>query len=285
MKDRAEQKRQTAALLRRVGRIAARSTAYAAVVAVAAWGIYEGHRFLTTSPSLALESIDIVGNDRASAYELERMLGVARGDNLLLADVSAAEQGLLEHPWVAKAEVRRRFPQGLVIEVLEREAVALVDLGHLYLVDRDGEVFKRAMPGDPLDLPVVTGLAREEWSERSGEAREKIGEVLDVLEVFAKSGIGSRQAVSELHVDETEGFTLYLGDRGMAVKLGRGELAAKLARLEQVVAFAEGRGERLRLVRLDNRTRPGWIAARLSQGGERLQASLRGPGSNGAKGG
>ncbi len=33
-------------------------------------------------------------------------------------------------------------------------------------VDANGEVFKRAVPGDGLDLPVVTGIGREAWVER-----------------------------------------------------------------------------------------------------------------------
>lgn len=275
----------TNAILRRVGIAAAKLGALVIVLGATTFSVRAAHRFATTSPHLAIASIVIHGNERASEREILALLGIAAGDNLLLADVAAAEAGLADHPWVERASVRRSFPQGLEVEVLEREATALVDLGHLYLVDRTGKVFKRVLPGDPLDLPVLTGLSREEWSERSDEARGKLRTLLEALEIYAESDLGQRLPISEIHSDDAEGLTLYLGDRGLVVKLGEGDVERKLARLALVVTFAERRGEQLELVRLDDRKNPGRIAARLSEGGERLQASLRGAKAGTAQGG
>ncbi|HEY0840216.1 MAG TPA: FtsQ-type POTRA domain-containing protein [Vulgatibacter sp.] len=250
--------------------------------AYAAMGTY---RFATTSPKLAISQIVISGNERATDLEIRAWLGIAEGDNILRADTQAAELRLAEHPWVEKAIVSRSFPQGLAIEVLEREAIALVELGHLYLVDRGGEVFKRAVNGDPMDLPVITGLSRDEWTERPDEAQTKLGEVLGALGIYGESEIAKSHPVSELHFDQTEGLTLYLGDRGLAAKLGSGDLERKLDRLAQVVGFAERRGESLELVRLDNRTRPGWIAARLRSEGGPTRLSLRASEKGRSKGG
>ena len=49
----------------------------------------------------------------------------------------------------------RKLPDTVSIEVVEREAAALVSIGgDLYLVTRDGDLFKKPEPGDPFDLPV-----------------------------------------------------------------------------------------------------------------------------------
>jgi len=255
------------------------------MVAAIGFGGREAYRFATTSPVLAISEIRLTGNARTKEREIRQALGHAEGDNILLADGRDAEARLRELPWIAKATVSRSFPQGLEVEVLEREAAALVDLGHLYLVDREGEVFKRVMPGDPMDLPVITGLSRDEWTERPIEARAKLGEVLGALEIYGESEIAKSLPVSELHFDQTEGLTLYLGDRGLAAKLGSGDLARKLERLALVVGWVERRGEELELVRLDNRTRPGWIAARLSGDLGPTKLSLRSPRDGRSKGG
>jgi len=283
--DRAERQHRFQACFGRVFALAWRATAVAAMIAGTAYFARGAYRFATTSPAMAIREIAIEGLVRSSDREIRIALGFAEGDNFLLADVAAAETRLRERPWIAQATVSRSFPQGIEVEVLEREAAALVDLGHLYLVDREGEVFKRAMPGDPMDLPVVTGLSRDEWLERPAEARAKLGEVLEALGIYGESEISKVHRVSELHFDQTEGLTLYLGDRGLAAKLGSGDLERKLGRLAQVVGFVERRGEELELVRLDNRTRPGWITARLRSDVGPTKLSLRSSRDGRSKGG
>jgi len=255
------------------------------MIAAIGLGGREAFRFATTSPMLAIDEITVIGNVRTSDRAIRRALGFTTGDNLLLAATGEAEERLRDLPWIAAATVSRSFPQGIEVVVLEREATALVDLGHLYLVDREGEVFKRVMPGDPMDLPVITGLSRDEWTERPIEARAKLGEVLDALGIYGESEIARSLPIAELHFDETEGLTLYLGDRGLAAKLGSGDLERKFERLALVVGWAERRGEELELVRLDNRTRPGWIAARLSGDLGPTKLSLRSPNDGRSKGG
>jgi cell division protein FtsQ len=247
-------------------RVLGRLVLATAVLGGAGYGLHALWVFATTSPRFAIETIEITGNDRASADELRSLLGIAPGDNLFLADTAAAVSGLLSHPWVREARVERRFPQGIAVAVLEREPRALLDLGHLYLLDTQDEVFKRALPGDPADLPVITGISREAWTEAPREARERIREAVQLLDAVEGRPALAERPVAEVHADPAEGLTLYLGDDGLAVKLGRDGIEAKLDRLERVLAELERRGERAELLRLDNRTRPGWIAARLGTG-------------------
>ena len=65
------------------------------------------------------------------------------------------------HPWVRSVEVTRGAPRPLQIEVEEHTPVAIVALGELYVVDADGEPFKRVSAAEALDLPLVTGVDRE----------------------------------------------------------------------------------------------------------------------------
>lgn len=265
--DRAERAQKIIGALKRLGRIALRLGALAALIGCIRMGATAAHEWVTTTDRLAIATIDVEGNERASADELRRLAGIAPGTNLLLADLASARNRLLVHPWIEQATVERRFPQGIGIAVVERQAAALVDLGHLYLVDGRGEVFKRVLPGDPVDLPVITGIAREDWSARPDAARQRLDQALQAIAAWKARDRGAHLPVAEVHLDEGEGPTLYLGDRGPAVKLGHGGFERKLDRLQQVLAEAERRGKRLELVRLDNRARPGWIAARLAEEG------------------
>lgn len=273
--DRQERIARRRAALRLVRGLLIRALAAAAVVAGLPWGVIALHGWATTSPLFAITEITISGLDHTQERDLLARLGIAPGDNVFSLDVDAAAQRLTSLPWVHEARVQTRFPQGVIVEVLEREARALVDLGHLYLVDERGAVFKRAMPHDPLDLPVITGLPRDEWLEGGG-ARERLVIAMEELELVQRHGIVRELPLQELQIDEGEGLTLFLGERGMKVTVGHGDLQRKLDRLALVLGEAERRGKRVEAVRLDNRTRPEWIAARLAGSGGGRRAAPEG---------
>ena len=59
--------------------------------------------------------------------------------------------------------MHRKLPSTIVIDVVEREAAALVSVGSdLYLSTRQGDLFKKPEPGDPYDLPVISGTHTED---------------------------------------------------------------------------------------------------------------------------
>ena len=213
---------------------------------------------------LRIREIRFEGLSRASAAELLEISPVQRGDHLLLCDTDLVAAALRRHPWVASAEVRRELPGVLAVRIAERRAAALVDLGGLYLVDDRGEVFKRAVPGDGLDLPVVTGISREAWVERRSEVEPLLSAALALLARWAERGLDRNRAVSEIHIDADFGTTLWAGDDGLEIRLGHGELPEKLERLERVLTALAADGQRAEVLHLDNRRRPDWVAVRLA---------------------
>ena len=60
------------------------------------------------------------------------------------------------------------------------------------------------------------------------------------------------------------GAIAWAGEQGFEVRLGHGDIAEKLARLERVLAAVEAEGQRPEVLHLDNRRRPDWVAVRLA---------------------
>jgi cell division protein FtsQ len=75
-----------------------------------------------------------------------------------LVDVSAIRQRLLDYGWVKDARVSRRFPDTLVIDIVERKPAALWqnDEG-LSLIDAEGVVLDRVPVSRMPDLPLLVG--------------------------------------------------------------------------------------------------------------------------------
>lgn len=217
---------------------------------------------------LRIRELRFEGLARATAQELVELSPVQAGDHLLLCDPALVEAALRRHPWIERVEVRRTFPPALEVTVRERRAAALVDLGSLYLVDAGGEVFKRAVPGDGLDLPVVTGIGRDDWVDRRAEVEPLLHGALALVDRWAERGLDRRLPVSEIHISAEFGTTLWAGADGLEIRLGAGGLPEKLARLERVLAAVEAEGRRAEVLHLENRRRPDWVAVRFAGGGD-----------------
>lgn len=235
-----------------------------AFVVVAA-GALLALRYAVQGDLLRIREVRFEGLGRASVQELMELSPIQRGDHLVFCDTALMEAALRRHPWIASVEVQRTLPPALEIRVVERRAAALVDLGALYLVGSDGEVFKRAVPGDGLDLPVITGIERDDWIERRGDIEPLLHGALALLDRWAERGLDRRAPVSEIHIDAQYGTTLWAGPAGVEIRLGHGALPEKLARLEQVLAALEAEGHTAEVLHLDNRRRPDWVAVRLAR--------------------
>jgi cell division protein FtsQ len=234
------------------------------VLAVVALGAATaGWRALIAGDLLGIRAVRMSPLARATEAELLALSPVKPGDNLLAADVEAMERALARHPWVLEARVHRRLPPALEVKVVERTPRALVDLGGLYLVDADAQVFKRAAAGDGLDLPVVTGFGRDDYVQRRASVEPQLRGALALLDSYAREGLPALAPVSEIHLDADEGLVLYVGDDGMQVRLGQGDLPQKLARLRRVLEALRADGRRAEVVHLDDRGHPDRVAVRI----------------------
>jgi cell division protein FtsQ len=264
--------------VRRVRRAAALALPALALASALTAGGWLAWRTLVAGDVLRVREVRVTGTDRAAVAEVLELSPARPGDHLLGVDTAAVAAAVSRHPWVARAEVTRRWPPALEIAVVERRPVALIELAGLYLVDANGEPFKRAAPGDGLDLPLVTGIGREDWEERRDEAVPLLAGALGVLSAWSERRLDARKAVSEIHVDAADGATVWTVD-GTEVRLGDDRpdarfgppaphrLDAKLERLERVLEALAAEGQKATVIHLDDRRHPQRVAVRLAGGG------------------
>ncbi|MBF5044416.1 FtsQ-type POTRA domain-containing protein [Aggregicoccus sp. 17bor-14] len=230
-------------------------------VALRAWAL--------ASPTFALQEVTFTGLARAGRPELLKLSGLAPGQNLFSLDVDQLERSLMAHPWVRAVEVTRHFPAAVSVVVEEHVPVALVVLGDLYVLDEQGEPFKRVAPSDALDLPLVTGVDREAYVADEAHTRARFRQALEVARAYAAASPSRRERLSEVRLTG-DALTL-VSATGQEVPLGEGmeaeQLAQKLARLEKVRGELAERGLSAEVIHLDNRARPGWVAVKLSGAG------------------
>lgn len=240
-----------------VGKILAALVALGlAVVAVRA-----AVRHVVASPRFALREVRVgPGTAHVTAAEIAELTGVELGARLLTLDTDGIAARLARHPWIASARVRRELPSTLVIDVSERTAAAVAVLEGLYLLDEKGHPFKRATLEEADGHVVLTGISRMEYLALPRATEAAFREALAVVSEYqhpdtlatAKHASGGRPALSEVHVDPSSGFSLFLYDGGAEIRLGRGNITDKLARLDEILTEFGPRGlGALKVVHLD----------------------------------
>lgn len=259
-----------------------RALLVAAVGVTLAASAWAGRWYVTHARHFALRTVRVSPTVHVTAEALIARANVPLGVNLFAVSRDAVARAVSQEPWVARVHVRRELPSTLMIDVVEREPACVVAFGALYLADAAGNVFKRATPDEAAGLPVVTGIAREDYVAQPEQAREELAEALRALAGWRART--DRAALGELHVDRIGGVTVYT-ERGVGVRLGviDDTLPARLARYDAVAAALADGGEAARLVYVDNRARPDRVTVRVSARRAERAAPSEEPGPQGTR--
>ncbi len=112
--------------------------------------------------AFALEDVVVTGRVRTTIDEINKVLELRRGDNLLAVDVRDIKRKLEFLPWVRDVDVAINFfPNVLKIEIKEKDILAIWQLNEkFYPLDMDGYVIEADYrPDKPILLVVGAGAA------------------------------------------------------------------------------------------------------------------------------
>lgn len=224
-------------------------------MAMAGWGGY----VLANSSWFDLTQILVEGNQTIQAEDLCRLTGARLGTNILKMSPEALAQNLKVHPLVKTAEIKRRFPNKLLLRITERTPMALAFNGGKYLVlDEEGYCLQSLtiISADRSELPrISTGEALQ--TQRPCDKTEDPGTLaalalIKQLDPFFMENIREFSAASEweLALITRDGLTVYFGPPE--------NLAQKLQYYEELLVknAAECNAETLEYVDLRYDTQP-----------------------------
>lgn len=231
-----------------------------ASVAVA-WG---ARRYVTTSHRFSIRTITVDGTQRRTAEEVATLAGLAVGKNIFSVEPARAEAGILADPWIEKAKVVRNLPGTIDIVIAEREARALCSIGgELYLVTRDGDLFKKAASDDPTDMPVITGVLPEQITKDRAGVVLSNKRVLDVAEDLDKVGIARRYPIQELHTNTDGSLVVTIGREAILLHFGQPPYREKIEQAARVLNEVARRKASASVVFLDNNAHPERVVVRM----------------------
>ncbi len=237
---------------------AAKAVGGIALVAALSVGLVLVHDFLTQCDYFRAETVSIMGCRHLDRKTVFRQARVAPGINILSVNLTLARNRLLAHPWIADAQVSRELPDGLYIQIEEHVPLAILDMkgGRRFIINRDGDIFKKYETSDRLDVPVIGGLEFMDLPLPGRPGSDVFRAVMTVLEMGRQSAtVLPNHTIRGIRVDREMGLTLLLpvGAPGPfnAVKLGYGDYPVKYRRLREIIDFLKREGSSLRIDAID----------------------------------
>ncbi len=216
--------------------------ARAACVAMMSLSLIFMYDFFTQWDFFKAEHIMITGAVRLSETEILKQAGLSvyknRGVNILSVNLSEAVRRLRRHTWIADADVRREFPSKIHIKITEHRSLAVIDLGHKFLINTEGEIFKEWSVSEDRDiLPLITGLTPSDTDDTGKVHGTAFQAVMEILRLGIQPGvIIPNRLIKEIRVDREMGITLLaaFGPESGAGRLQPANYRRRFLRLNEI---------------------------------------------------
>ncbi len=180
------------------------------------------------SSVLQVKSVTVTGLSYLSASEVRRVGDVPLGESLVLVDLERVSRRVGSMPEVKSTDVTRSWPNSVEINVTERTAVAVVELGgRIRGLDAEGVVF-RDFKKAPAGLPRVRATTQTD----SDALREAATVVAALPRDLA-------QRVDHVEVETVDQIMLVLRD-GRQVLWGSAEESDQKAEVLMVLLGEQG---------------------------------------------
>lgn len=199
------------------------------------------YKKILQSPYFQLKKVQVEGCFKQTPDQILYMAGIQPRVNLLSLDLKHICQSIENSPWIERAKIKRILPDQLDISIIERKAVALINLNQLYLVDKKGNIFKKAEKEDGLMFPVLTGVTWENLMNHQHIYTPLITQALRLMDLFEKEGIPPT-TISEIHLDVTFGLTVFTTHHAVQIKMGLPPFQRKCKRLRTILHDLKQKG-------------------------------------------
>ncbi len=107
-----------------------------------------------------VKRVEVKGLDRMESLKVYAIALDQHSMAMPLVDLDKVRTRLMDYGWIADARVSRRWPDTLVVDIVERKPAAIWQNNQkLSLIDNEGVVLERVNPSAMPDLPVVIGTS------------------------------------------------------------------------------------------------------------------------------
>ncbi|WP_067141712.1 cell division protein FtsQ/DivIB [Oceanivirga salmonicida] len=129
---------------------------------------------LVESPYFYLTKIEIRGDNERVKEDILIKLDKFKEEPIIFIDTNRLEEEILKDARVLNVDIKKRYPNKLIVELNERKAVAFIKLDKFYAVDNNINIFAYFDEIDKKNLPIIK-------NPENAEEKEDISKILTQL--------------------------------------------------------------------------------------------------------
>ncbi|QXM05821.1 cell division protein FtsQ/DivIB [Crassaminicella indica] len=166
-----------------------------------------------------IKKIEVYGNTTISKEEIVAESGIILGNHILKESIKDIESNLYNNPYVKTADVKRKLPDRMVIQIVEREEEAAIPfMNEFLIIDEDGMVLRSSTSNG--NLKIIKGLEFTNFIEGAILTVKDKSQLSKALEIVR--GINKNQIlIKELDVTNKKDIIIKFTDN-LSCKIGEG---------------------------------------------------------------
>lgn len=184
-------------------------------------------------PCFNIKYIDVAGNEKVTQASLTEKSTVVYGDNIFKVKIKKGKRQIENIPYVESVKIRRKLPNIVVIDVVERKAVASIPAGESFaLIDKECRILEKVTE---TQLPIIEGLDIKinEGKFIEEEKPEFVANFKELTSLLEENGIKER--ITNYKVDK-QGKITFVIDNTKTVIIGEEKnIQYKLLLLESAI--------------------------------------------------
>jgi cell division protein FtsQ len=171
-----------------------------------------------------IKSIFVNNNEALSDEEIISYSGIQINENIFRIRLSEVKDKIIKSPFIKDVTIKRKLPNKLVIDVIERKKLAAVlYMGIYFIIDNEGVILYTSHDID--DIYVIEGFEFESFIE--GESikvrnEDRFKKAIELCRLLEKSDLSFKPKI----IYNNENIILYINEN-FKIKFGRGENLSK----------------------------------------------------------
>ena len=180
---------------------------------------------VSSSEIFNIKKISVKGIDKLSDKEVISYSQITIGENIFKTSLSKAEYEIEKNPYVKKVEVKREFPNTILVNIEERKVNYILQLAESYVyVDAQGYILE--ISKEKKEVPILIGIVTDLSNIKQGDRLikedllkfDKINEIVEIsknYEIF--------NYLSKIDISDSSKYILYLEGENKSVYLGNAD--------------------------------------------------------------
>ena len=197
-----------------------------------------GITFLMVSPIFNIKEIEVVQNNRVSADTIKSLSRLNSNMNIFRFWSANVEKQIEENAYIEDVKIKRKLPNKIQIEVIEREPRFSIQILNSYgYISSQGYILE--INNNELALPVITGINTQEENRKVGyrlveEDLYKLEEILKIMNTAKENNLDTK--VTSIDISQKNEYIMTMQDEKKTIYLGDiSNLSAKMVYIQGIL--------------------------------------------------